>query len=277
VLLNNQNHEEERTMIKRPSVFLFGMFTMLFIFGSGAANANSSDVKWVMTNMAYDRGYDGTIDEVNYYYYDYAGTLQQEEDDYDNDGIIDKIFHYYYNANGQLESKDQYIYYYYDDISGKLVNEEYDNNDDGAIDEEIFYYYNASGSIDWEELDGWRWDFDGIIDQVHYYIYDGNGRLIREEYDNGNDGTIDQEITYFPYDGAKNTTSEWYDYETDMVTEVDYMTYDDNGNSARYEQDLNNDGYIETVIYYTWQPLFNYGETNDSGGGGGCFINSSIR
>ncbi len=195
----------------------------------------------------FDRGDNGSIENVKTFDYDSAGNLSRV-----TDSASSSVETFTYDSANNLTlqriertsgTNSEQRYTYNDD--NKLVRLEIDSDADGETDKITAYQYGNNGNLTRIEQDI---DGNGVIDAVLRYRYADN-RVSTYETDSDNNGTYDIIISY-TYDANGNKTRVSTDNNGDGTTDsvADY-NYDSQGNPTRLEIDTDMDGqadYIES-------------------------------
>lgn len=213
----------------RVSVVLLMLSSMFLVAWFPAMTPDQRiemQAQWGWSRVEIDKGNDGTLDEIIYYYYNDHGQLVGERSDtpYDSNNKD-----YFYNTYGELE------------------HEEWDYHDDGTIDEIYYYDYDSSGMMFRLRMD---FDADNADDEAIYYSYDA-GRLVQEDSDYNLDGTID-EVTKYKYDQSGKVIQAIHNPNNSALdNQTTYYYYDEYGKIKRQEEDYENDGLIDYInLYY---------------------------
>ncbi len=192
-----------------------------------------------------------------YFYYNAAGYVEKQEQDYLSDGTIDMVLMFTVDSegkvlkmetdmenNGSIDSTTTFTY----DSEGHKIKEEYEFSAGSITLRNVTTYaYDTGGNMIRKELDNMG---DGIIEEVTTYTYDVNNNLTKKEFDIGNTGTP-KEITVYTYDGNGKLVKEEFDKNNDeSIDQVATLTYDSNGNLSSVEYKSDSDPLTKET--FTW-------------------------
>lgn len=242
------------------------------------------------TSETIDRDGDGTIDYITIATYDSDNNQTSFASDNNADGLFDFTSSATYNSagnpirtsfdnDGDGDGPASVSTFVYDETGELLLQEFRDSDRDGTPDLIATYTYDAQGNRTSERFgnslltrtfddfgnqtserrDG---DGDGIFEfeSTANFVYDAEGRLVSETFDQGNDGTAEQTIRYYPY---KIDTEIGTDFNGGFFGNLIFrgsidVVYDEQNRLSAEYIDGNEDGVINRFV------LYDYSETGRS-------------
>ena len=242
------------------------------------------------TSQTIDRNADGVIDYISTATYDSNNNRTSLAYDNDADGLFDLTSSATYNSagnpirtsydiDGEGSEPASVSTFVYDETGELLLQEFRDSNLDGTPDLIATYTYDEQGNRtsdrfgdslltrtfdDFGNQTSERRNVDGDsifkFENTANFVYDEQDRLVSEAFDQGNDGTAEQTIRYFPYkiDSEIGTKFNGGFFGNLIFRGNIDVVYDEQGRLSAEYIDRNEDG---VVNFFT---LYDYSETGRS-------------
>ena len=217
------------------------------------------DGNLVLIRIDKDESGDGTIDSVVDYVYDDDGRLAESV----SSGADNYVDTFTCDENGYL-TRWETVYdtyttletFTYDTDSIRIAGTIESSTMPGSTSTMTEIFDNEGIRTEMVVTSSFSWG--GIIyesSSFYYYTYDSEGSLIQDDVDFDGDGTID-EIRVYSYDSNGNRESdEYYTVGDPLPHYVITRTFDSASATQTERFDVDGDGDIDAVYYYTWQAI----------------------
>ncbi|MEG9490803.1 Ig-like domain-containing protein [Mannheimia indoligenes] len=224
------------------------------------------------TKIEYDNDGDGTTDKIHYQIFDSLGRIVQVLVDNDaktstgvsrtdNEGSpvagIDQVLAYSYNVKGENITilKDNDVNGTYDireervlDANGNVLEYQYDKTNDGKIDSVTKNTLNAKGEVIEAKYYNQAENGAQTLTGKDTFERDANGYLTQKtSYSAANTVTL---IESYTNNAQGNVVKKLVDNNGDGVDRAEIYTLDANGYIAKTENDIGNDGTINSNVTY---------------------------